>query len=159
MAVFPKYGSLGDLPEFPHMPHWGIGPTKGEGVAAVIESDLLQEPHQISTPTGAITIPTGTVTVHEFAHAVMALCFTPEDHAEVRTLYKDALRANAFHGSYAIKNASEFFAETSVLYFDMPTNPTFENQPTQDTLRTFLPQIFAFMERVYGEPPSMRTAP
>ena len=104
----------------------------------------------------------GATTMHEFAHAVMDLCFTLEDYAEVKDLYNDARAANAaFPGSYARTNVAEFFAETSIAYFHIPAREyrdTYYGTP-RDALGQTLPQTVAFLESVYGERPLRQTSP
>ena len=162
MAIFPEGGSAVDLPEFAHVkgekvPHFdilvddfqgGLGAIKNQPVSAIPEWNLLQS----AAPY------TGVAAMHEFAHAVMNLCFTREDHAEATALYNDALRSNAFPGSYAMTNVDEFFADTSLAYLNAPIHDwgLAENQSARDALRTTLPQVFAFLERVYGEQPLLR---
>ena len=159
VAVFPKDGYVVELPEFAHLKgeeilHFdipadefqgGLGAVRGYPVSAVPEWNLLED------RAGPYA---GDVTMHEFAHAVMNLCFTREDRAEVAELYDEALRANAFPGSYAMTDEREFFADTSLAYLNAPIHDwgLDGSQPFQDALKTTLPQTFAFMERVYGDP-------
>ena len=159
VAVFPKDGFVVELPEFAHLKgeeilHFdipadefqgGLGAVRGYPVSAVPEWNLLED------RAGPYA---GDVAMHEFAHAVMNLCFTQEDRAEVAKLYDEALRANAFPGSYAMTDEREFFADASLAYLNAPIHDwgLDGSQPFQDALRTTLPQTFAFMERVYGDP-------
>ena len=159
VAVFPKDGFVVELPEFAHIKgeeilHFdipadefqgGLGAVRGHPVSAVPEWSLLEDRAGLFT---------GVLAMHEFAHAVMNLCFTQEDRAEVAKLYDGALRADAFPGSYAMTDEREFFADTSLAYLNAPIHDwgLDGSQPFQDALRTTLPQTFAFMERVYGDP-------
>ena len=165
VAVFPKDGFVVELPEFAHLKgedilHFdipaeefqgGLGAIRGYPVSAVPEWNLL-----------ASAAPfTGDLTMHEFAHAVMNLCFTQEDYDEVANLYDEALQADVFPDSYAMTNEDEFFAETSLAYLNAPIHDwgLDGSQPFQDALRTTLPQTFAFMERIYGDPSPPPTPP
>ena len=165
MAIYPKNGLVVDLPEFARLKGketpggWlydhagGLGAVRGQPVSATGEWDLLRD-----------HLHAGGVATHEFAHAVMNLCFTEEDHAEIAELYDEALQVKAFPRSYAMTNKSEFFAEMSVAYFNGWSDDLnvdfklwihdwrFGNQSVSDALRETYPQIFAFMERVYGAP-------
>ena len=146
IVIYPRGRYLGDLPEFqgPDYENYTGGRVHHSGnIYATPESDLFRGRKA------------GAVTMHEFAHAIMNLCFTKEEKDEVTALYNEALRVNAFRGSYAMTNRDEFFAETSVAYFHMPPGDwgLAEYQSGQDALRRTLPQTFAFMERIYGEPP------
>ena len=157
MAVFPEDGFVVELPEFARLkgekaPHsdtlfddyqGGLGADKGQPVSATSEKGLLHDPGPNSTY----------ITMHEFAHAIQNLCFTRQDHETWNALYDAAIQADVFPGSYAMLNEKEFFAQTSVAYF---------NAPIQDALKTALPQTFAFLEGVYGElspPPAPTPGP
>ena len=161
MAVFPKDGFVVELPEFAHIKgeeilhldipadefQGGLGAVRGYPVSAVPEWSLLQDRAGLFT---------GVLAMHEFAHAVMNLCLPQEDLAEVAKLYDEALQADVLPDeSYAMLDEREFFAETSLAYLNAPIHDwgLDGSQPIQDALRTTLPQTFAFMERVYGEPP------
>ena len=146
MAIHPKDGFVVELPEFARfkgIEHqrsgnlWddyqgGLGASRDQPVSATHERALLEDPGPSSTY----------ITMHEFAHAIQNLCFTRQDRETWNALYDAAIQANVFPGSYAMLNKGEFFAQTSVAYF---------NAPVQDALKTALPQTFAFLERVYGE--------
>ena len=152
VAITPRGPVLEDLPDFPGATGFaGMGATKNRLVAAVIEDDLL------------LYHPAGYITAHEFAHVIMELCFTEEDYREVEAHYDYALWSGAFpRGAYLMTNDREFFAEMSSAYFDMPLlhSELPENLSTRDALRTSLPQMFAFLDRVYGgstSPPATPT--
>ena len=167
VAVFPKDGYVVELPEFAHIKgeeilHFdipaeefqgGLGAIKGHPVSAVPEWSLLEDRAGLFT---------GVLAMHEFAHAVMNLCFPPEDIDEVAKLYDEALQADALPDeSYAMLDEREFFAETSLAYLNAPIYDwgLDGSQPFQDALRTTLPQTFAFMERIYGDPLPPPTPP
>ena len=160
VAVFPKDGYVVELPEFAHIKgkkilhvdipaeefQGGLGAVRGQPVSAVPEWNLLE------ARAGPYT---GVAAMHEFAHAVMNLCFPPEDIDEVAKLYDEALQADALPDeSYAMLDEREFFAETSLAYLNAPIYDwgLDGSQPIHDALRTTLPQTFALMERVYGDP-------
>ena len=151
MAVYPEDGFAGDLPEI-NSREWGdfrggLSPNVIDRTAATPERDMFMPRYA------------GAITMHEFAHAVMDLCFTPEDYAEVKDLYNDARAANAFPGSYAKTNVGEFFAETTGAYFHIPASEYWGHSGTQDALGRTIPQMVAFLERVYGERPLRQTSP
>ena len=145
MAVFHEDYPIVTLPEFAHlkgvkMPYdntlydyfqGGLGAVKGQPVSATPKSDLLR-------PTR-----TGTTTMHEFAHAIQNLCFTPEDHETWNALYDAAAQTNVFHGLYLMTNPDEFFAELSVSYI-VGGRDTWTEAVMSDA--------FAFLERIYSVP-------
>ena len=154
MAIFPEDGFAGDLPHVDSRYYFGFRGGLGPDVIY----------RTMATPEGDMFMPryAGATTMHEFAHAVMDLCFTLEDYAEVKDLYNDARAANAaFPGSYARTNAGEFFAETSNAYFHIPAREyrdAYYGTP-RDALGQTLPQTVAFLESVYGERPLRQTSP
>lgn len=162
MAIYPEGEYVTALPEFARLkgettPHRGIpyemftgglGAVKGQPVSATPERDLLHFSEFAPLPD---------ITMHEFAHAVMNLCFTWRDAEEWSALYAAALEANVFPGTYAMTNEDEFFAETSTAYFsayDMGLG--IHPSEIQEHVRTTLPETFAFLERIYGEAPAPR---
>ena len=101
MAIYPEGEYVVALPEFASLkgetvPNWdipyemftgGLGPVKGQPVSATPERDLLYFSEFEPLPS---------TTMHEFAHAVMELCFTYRDAEEWSALYAAALEANVF---------------------------------------------------------------
>ena len=163
MAILPEGEYVVALPEFAYLkgktaPHsdtpfetytGGLGAVEGQPVPATTEGDLLYFYEYQPLPH---------ITMHEFAHAIMNLCFTWRDAEEWSALYADALEANVFPGTYAMINEREFFAQLSVAYFNVSDaiRVGVHVSQVQDRLRTALPETFAFLERIYGEAPTPR---
>ena len=159
MAIYPKGEYVVALPEFAYLKGkttktgtpfetftGGVGAVKVQPVSATPEGGLLYFNEFWPLPS---------TTMHEFAHAVMNLCFTRRDSDEWSALYAAALKANVFPGTYAMTNKYEFFAEMSVAYFSagyggLKIHPS----RIQDHVRMTLPEMFAFLERIYGEAPA-----
>ena len=159
MAIYPEGEYVTVLPEFARLKGKmtkvgtpfesstiGVGASKGQPVSATFEKDLLYFNKFYPFPD---------VTIHEFAHAVMNLCFTWRDAEAWSALHAAALEANVFPGTYAMTDEDEFFAETSVAYFSaedigLGIHPS----RIRDLVRTTLPETFAFLERIYGEAPA-----
>ena len=153
MAILPEGEYITALPEFAYLKGTsyemftgGMGAVIGQPVSATPERDLLYSSEFKPLPS---------ITMHEFAHAVMELCFTWRDLSEWRSLYAAALEANVFPGTYAMTNDGEFFAETSTAYFSADgMGQGIHPSRIQDHVRTTLPETFAFLERIYGEAPA-----
>ena len=145
MAISPLGEYITVLPEFapqkgkPWENAAGLGAVKGQPVSGVTEASTLG-----GSPD---------VTVHEFAHAVQNLCFTRDEHEEWNRFYSEAQRANLFPGAYGMTNSLEFFAVFSESYFEEPHmiqyRWTHDDELTKQELSMYLPEIFAFLERIY----------
>ena len=158
MAVIPEGEYVTSLPEFAFLKGEkdiagnrynsfaisGLGAVKGQPVSSTSEKNLLRlpgDPHAFLD-----------VTIHEFAHAVQNLCFTPEDRETWSALYDAAIQANAFPGTYLRTNPDEFFAVLSTAYFGATDELGVARDEVRETFRTTLPDAFAFVEGIYGVP-------
>ena len=145
VAISPLGEYITVLPEFapqrgkPWENAAGLGAVKGQPVSGVTEASTLG-----GSPD---------VTVHEFAHAVQNLCFTRDEHEEWNRFYSEAQRASLFPGAYGMTNSDEFFAVFSESYFEEPhmiqDRWTHDDELTRQELSMDLPEIFAFLERIY----------
>ena len=119
----------------------GLGAVRGQPVTATSEERLL-----------GIGVPRDlNVTVHEFAHAIQNLCFTPEDVRTWDTFHSRALRAGFRPGSHAMHDVMEFFAVFSSAYFGV-TDELGDRSTSRDMLRNDFPDIFESLSRIYGSP-------
>ena len=155
LAIIPKDEYVTTLPEFAYLKGKGdftgrtyesfrirgLGGVKGQPVTATSEENLLRLPGDSHAFVD--------VTVHEFAHAVQNLCFTQQDHAQLNGLYDEALQANPFPGAHAMADTHEFFAVFTTAYFDATDELGVGRNEVREILRTDLPKVFAFMERLY----------
>lgn len=119
----------------------GLGAVHGQPVTATAEELLLgigvrRDPH---------------VTVHEFAHAIQNLCFTPEDHRKWSGFYSQALQADFNPGSHLMHDVYEFFAVFSSAYFGV-TDELGDRSTSRDTIHNDFPDIFRSLTRIYGSP-------
>lgn len=105
------------------------------------------------------------ICVHEFAHLVMEHGLTARQYQEVLRRFevvkadRDLWRRSDGTPTYALTNASEFFAEASQSYFWANTSveTTYEsglNGPWD--LRSHDPKTFELMERIYISPVDLR---
>ena len=128
LAIIPRDQSNTDLPEFAYLAGTsdftgrsrdnfdirGLGAIDGQPVSSAGEEQLLGEfgPEHPWYPYR------GLVAVHEYAHGIQNLCFTPEDHERWNTFYADAERAGIYPGTHMMADELEFFAVFSTAYFE-----------------------------------------
>ena len=155
LAIIPKDDFVTVLPEFAWLSGRadftgrtydsfdlrGAGAVRGQPATATSEELLLgigvsRDPH---------------VTVHEFAHAIQNLCFTPADDRKWRGFYTRALQANFRPGSHQMHDVYEFFAVFSDGYFGVghwPGDPS----TGRELIRKDFPDIFEALLEIYGSP-------
>ena len=119
----------------------GLGAVRGQPVSATAEELLL----------GLGASRNLNVTVHEFAHAIQNLCFTPEDHRTWSGFYTQAIQANFNPGSYAMYDVGEFFAVFSSSYFGV-TDELGDRMGSRAMIRDDFPKIFESLSEIYGSP-------
>ena len=155
LAIIPRDEFVTSLPEFAFLSGGsdftgrtydsfairGLGAVKGRPVTATSEETLLG----IGAPRDL------NVTVHEFAHAIQNLCFTPADHEEWGRFYAGALDANLYPGTHAMHDVMEFFAVFSSSYFGV-TDELGDRQTSREMIRSDFPRIFESLEQIYGSP-------
>ena len=149
-AIFPKDGFVTDLPEFAFLRGqadmwgqryssseiWGLGGVKGNPVSSATERSLIPDPEY---PHGATD-----VVVHEFAHLLMNLCFTNEDHKAWSNLRDDTIDANLGYGAGLMVNEDEFFAGLTEIYFGIDVDTPKRH------LEIFPTGVVEFLEEFYG---------
>ena len=86
--------------------------------------------------------------MHEFAHGIQNLCFTPEDHKLWNELYVEAVQANLYPGSHMMHNVMEFFAVFSGAYFEVTDE--LGDDPDRKDLRDRFPDIVQALDEIYG---------
>ena len=148
-AIFPKGHPVTDLPEFSYLEGkkdmWGqsydnpleidgLGPTTLNPVTAASEWGLTAD---LSYPRQRYK-----VAVHEFAHHLMNLCFTPGDHRTLEELRQSSLGLG--YGTGLTVNADEFFAGLSEVYFSIDTTIPRRH------LELFPAEVMGFLEEFYG---------
>ncbi len=155
LAIIPKDEFVTSLPEFAWLSGQadftgrtydsfelrGLGAVRGQPVSATSEELLLGfgAPRNLN------------VTVHEFAHAIQNLCFTPEDHRTWSGFYTQAIQANFNPGSHAMHDVGEFFAVFSSSYFGV-TDELGDRMGSRAMIRDHFPKIFESLSEIYGSP-------
>ena len=153
------------LPEFAHLkdrrhPYDGTPLENSRGqfnnkkdpVAATPEENVLDLPGNDARGVD--------VTMHEFAHAIQDVCFTPEERSRWETLYEEAKSVMLFPlDQYLMAhNNDEFFAVLTTVYFNR-TGELHEHGIPRNTGRAALArkleaaglwEIFVFLEEIYG---------
>ena len=160
IAIYAEGERLTTIPEFVHL--------KGETDPAGVPYDLTDGVADGILATAAIgeraALDLGeSLGTRKFARLIKYMCFTPQDNEDWVALWNDAVRADALPGSRAIANEEEFFANLSAAYFGFSidvtpqwrANFTGTVYESRETLEPALPEIFAFLERLYGEPPPL----
>ena len=158
LAIIPKDEPVTTLPEFAHLKGKrvpggtllydairGLGAVKGQPVSATSEEDVLDLP--------GISYPDIDVTIHEYAHSIMNLCFNQADHEIIDSLYASAQQAGLFPGEHVMLNSEEFFAVLSDVYFNTNSELSrygLSGSQGRKDLQNLLPAVFAFMERIYN---------
>ncbi len=150
-AIYPKGGVVTDLPEFSHLrgrrDMWGrlyesgqifgLGGVKHNPVSSASEQSLIPDPKY---PDEGYW-----VAVHEFAHLLMNLCFTRDDHREIRELRLRSMTVEDLGLKVGLTvNEDEFFAGLSTIYFSI------DGSTPKRRLKSFPPGVSAFLETFYG---------
>ena len=129
LAIVPRDQTLTSLPEYQFLKGTrdftgrsrdsfdirGVGGVRGRPVSSTGEEQLLgnlgpQRPYHLNR---------GLVAVHEFAHGIQNLCFTPEDYEMWNGFYLDAVEADLYPGTHMMVNVDEFFAVFTTGYFEV----------------------------------------
>ena len=151
LAIIPKGSYVYELPEFANQKDVpdiktvsGLGGVPGQPVSSASEVNLLGlpgDPHDFVD-----------VTIHEYAHAIMNLCFNASERAKNEELYAAAKQAGQFRGEYAMTNVDEFFAVFTTVYFDENSELSHLGIPRRggsNVLQRRYPEIYEFMEQIY----------
>ena len=163
IAIIPKDEFITTLPEFARLKGRtdftgrtyesfqlrGTGAAKGQPVTATGEEDFLGRRKNINR------------TIHEFAHAIHNLCFTPADHQKWNDFYTEALESNLYPSQHAMHDVYEFFAVLSNVYFGITAAEFswfgFKDESgswitSKETIKTKFPEVFEALKEFYGEP-------
>lgn len=149
LAIIPRDKYVTSLPEFSHLsgridingnPYdsfkiRGLG-AKSQPMSATSEENLLKLPND--------PFRSEDITVHEFAHAIMNLGFSPDDMNRINLLYKNAILENKFRGTFAMTRVDEFWAELSQSYFSVNNEIGGPKQILKED-----PDSFIFLEFIY----------
>ena len=133
----------------------GLGGVRGQPVSSASEESVLgldvrEYPHN-RFPFDAL------ITVHEFAHGIQNVCFTQEDHKKWNAFYAAAKQDDIFPGTHMMHDTKEFFAVFTTAYFEVTDE--IGRGAGRSTIRKEYPEIFAFLEELYGDavlPPELR---
>jgi hypothetical protein len=144
-----KQGVL-DLPEFKCMDNManqdffshvcGIADRADYPVVTVSEDDLLGKR---SGPCAGLNI-----LYHELGHLVQGWTLGPADYIDIKLFYQDALSAGKYRRDYANTNPDEYFAEATQAYF---LSSDAEGRKDRNWLKSYDPQIYDLLVRVYGD--------
>jgi len=94
------------------------------------------------------------VCIHEFSHAIMDYGIGAEQRRQIQEQYARASSSGLWRNAYADTNAKEYWAELSMWYFGShgarrrTSETPAGNGP--DGLRSYDPQGFALLHRLYG---------
>ena len=158
LAIIPRDQVVSELPEYAHLSGTsdftgrsydsydlrGLGGTAAQPVSSAAEEQLLGN----RGPEHAYQPYRGLVAVHEFAHGVQNICFTPADHDQWDAFYADALGAGLYPGAHLMANVMEFFAVFTTAYFEV-TDELGPNS-TRQTLSTRYPEISQALHVIYA---------
>ena len=159
LAIIPKDEVVTSLPEYTYLQGTrdftgrsrdtfqirGLGAVPGQPVSSAGEEHLLgrldpKHPYQPFR---------GLVAVHEFAHGIQNLCFTPEDYKKWNAFHAEALDAGLYPGTHMMADVYEFFAVLSTAYFGVTDE--LGQGVGRDTLKTLFPEaVFLHLDEVYG---------
>ncbi len=161
VAVIGRDELTTDLPEYADLrprEHWnartrGLGATRQRLVCSAAEENLLGLPGD--------RYRGESILVHEFAHTVFDLAATRLDAAlaeRLRALYRRAMDAGLWQGTYAAANASEYWAEGVQSWFDAnryrsAANGVHGPVATRAALQAHDPALAGFVASVFGETP------
>jgi hypothetical protein len=115
----------------------GAGAIASQPVTATAEENLLRIPED--------PFAEESIAHHEFAHAIMNLGFTARDRRRWTSIFSAATARRLFRGTYAVKNADEYWAELSQSWFSVNNEI---NGP--GIIRQRDPEAAAFLEEIYG---------
>lgn len=157
LAIIPRDQTATSLPEFAFLAGTtdftgrrrdtfeirGLGGVRGRPVSSAAEEQLLgtlgpQYPYYPFR---------GLVAVHEFAHGIQNLCFTPEDHQEWNGFYEQAVQSDLYPGTHMMTDVNEFFAVLTTWYFEV-TDELGEDSD-RDELKERFPMMYQALDEIY----------
>ena len=158
LAITPKGQPVTSLPEFEGLEGTrdftgrrrdsfeirGLGAVRGQPVTTAAEEQLLG----LIGPQHPYYPYRGLVVVHEFAHAILNLCLTQDDHDQWDGYYEEAVRVGLSPGTHMMSNVQEFFAVFSTGYFEV--RDELERGSGREDLERQFPEIFQALDEIYG---------
>ena len=158
LAIIPTNQTVTSLPEYAHLQGTkdftgrsrdsfdirGLGGVSGLPVSSAGEEQVLG----LFGPQHPFYPFRGLVAVHEFAHGIQNLCFTPEDHKEWNEFYAEAIAADLYPGTHMMADVHEFFAVFSTGYFEVTDELGLGSD--RETLKTRFPTVCSALDEIYG---------
>lgn len=128
----------------------GLGATAENPAVSAAEENLLSFPGD--------PYPREIIAIHEFAHTVHEVGMAAADptfDARLQKVYKDAMAAGRWKGTYAAVDHKEFWAEASQDWFDNnAANDALHNDcNSREKLKAYEPAVAALCAEVYGDGP------
>ena len=146
---------ISEIPEYSDMrPVYYWHDIRGRGLggchASTSEENLLRYPNT--------TFPTGSILMHEFAHAVHDSGLSlvdPGFDARLNGIYRAAMAEGLWDGTYAQVNRNEYWAEGTEAWLN-PQYPMPPDAPTQvddprAALKRYDPRLAVLLTEIYGD--------
>ena len=149
---------LTQIPEYNYLqPHYyhdirgrGLGSAEPNFTTSSSEENLLRYPGTV--------FPTGSILMHEFAHAIHERglrLVDPGFDKQLTIIYQAAMENGLWDGTYAQVNRQEYWAEGSEAWLN-PQYPMPPDAPTQvedprDALKRYDPRLAALLTEIYGD--------
>ena len=119
----------------------GVADRADYPVATVNELDLTGD---VKGPCRGLNI-----LYHELGHLVQGWAVEPSDYFDIKIAYQAALDGGKYRTDYARTNSNEYFAEATQAFF-YHLDP--RGGRDRAWLKSYDPEVYAILERVYGEP-------
>lgn len=138
----------------------GYGPNMPGASCGIHEGDILNNTFD--------RYPNENIVIHEFGHAVIDFGLDklyPGFKTNVLAIWNRAKSKGLWTNTYAISNASEYWAEGVQSYFNLNTRApeagdgTHNHVSTRAVLKTYDPELYDLLHSVYGDatlPPSVK---
>lgn len=138
----------------------GYGPNMPGASCGIHEGDILNNTFD--------RYPNENIVIHEFGHAVIDFGLDklyPGFKAKVAAIWEKAKTNGLWKNTYAISNASEYWAEGVQSYFNLNAKAqesgdgTHNHVSTRALLRTYDPEFYDLLYSVYGDatlPPTVK---
>ncbi len=131
----------------------GLGATLARPAVSGVEENVLCYPQD--------RYKGESIVVHEFSHAVFDIAvelYEPQMRTRLDEAFASAQAAGRFANTYAITNASEYWAEGVQSWFDtniasVPPNGIHNEIHTRAQLKAYDPELAALIAQVFGDRP------
>lgn len=131
----------------------GVGATRERPVCSAAEENLLGLPQDRYSGES--------IFIHEFAHTIADMALSKVDSSfdrRLRSLYRQAMWAGLWRGTYAASNHSEYWAEGVQSWFDAnkaadPPNGIHNHVATRQALEQYDPGLARLIASVFREDP------